>query len=115
MKNSSHFVLRNYRSVPKLAFEHQRLTSFAGLVLFWQLFKNLRLLPRLEACFEHVRGSSIFTHGRIALLLIIHVLAGYRRLRDIRYYKHDPLIKRGTGPQHASRYLNHQPHPGDRR
>ena len=97
MKNSSHFVLRNYRSVPRLAFEHQRLTSFAGLVLFWQLFKNLRLLPRLEACFEHVRGSSIFTHGRIALLLIIHVLAGYRRMRDIRYYKHDPLIKRILG------------------
>ena len=97
MKNSSQSVLRNYRSVPKLAFEHQRLTSFAGLILFWQLFKNLRLLPRLEACFEHVRGSSIFTHGRIALLLIIHVLAGYRRLRDIRYYKHDPLIKRILG------------------
>jgi hypothetical protein len=51
MKNSSQSVLRNYRSVPKLAFEHQRLTSFAGFVLFWQLFKNLRLLPRLEACF----------------------------------------------------------------
>jgi len=29
-------------------------------------------------------------------------------------YKHDPLIKRVL-PQHASRYLNHQPHPGYRR
>jgi hypothetical protein len=97
MKNSSQFVLRNYRSVPRLAFEQQRLTSFAGLVLFWQLFKNLQLLPRLEACFEHLHRSSIFTYGRIALLLIIHVLAGYRRLRDIRFYKHDPLIKRVLG------------------
>jgi len=97
MKNSAQSVLRNYRSVPCLAFEHQRLTSFAGLILFWQLFKNLHLLPRLEACFEHVQRSSIFTYGRIALLLIVHVLAGYRRLRDIRFYKHDPLIKRVLG------------------
>jgi len=57
MKNSSQSVIKNYRSIPRLAFEHQRLTSFAGLVLFWQLFKNLQLLPRLEACFEHVRRS----------------------------------------------------------
>jgi hypothetical protein len=97
MKNSAQSVLRNYRSVPCLAFEHQRLTSFAGLVLFWQLFKNIQLLPRLEACFEHLQRSSIFTYGRIALLLIVHVLAGYRRLRDIRFYKHDPLIKRVLG------------------
>ena len=97
MKNSAQSVLRNYRSIPSLAFEHQRLTSFAGIVLFWQLFKNLQLLPRLEACFEHLHRSSIFTYGRIALLLIIHVLAGYRRLRDIRFYKHDPLIKRVLG------------------
>jgi len=97
MKNNSQSVLHAYRSIPKLAFEHQRLTSFAGLVLFWQLFKNLQLLPRLEACFAHLRSSSIFTHGRIALPLIIHVLAGYRRLRDIRFYKHDPLIKRVLG------------------
>jgi len=97
MKNSAQSVLRNYRSVPCLAFEHQRLTSFAGIVLFWQLFKNLQLLPRLEACFEHLHRSSIFTYGRIALLLIVHVLAGYRRLRDIRFYKHDPLLKRVLG------------------
>jgi hypothetical protein len=97
MKNSAQTVLRNYRSIPNLAFEHQRLTSFAGIVLFWQLFKNLQLLPRLEACFEHLHRSSIFTHGRIALLLVVHVLAGYRRLRDIRFYKHDPLIKRVLG------------------
>jgi Transposase DDE domain group 1 len=97
MKNSAQSVLRTYRSIPGLAFEHQRLTSFAGIVLFWQLFKNIQLLPRLEACFEHLHRSSIFTYGRIALLLIVHVLAGYRRLRDIRFYKHDPLIKRVLG------------------
>jgi len=97
MKNSVQSVRRNYRSIPCLAFEHQRLTSFAGIVLFWQLFKNLQLLPRLEACFEHLHRSSIFTYGRIALLLIVHVLAGYRRLRDIRFYKHDPLINRVLG------------------
>jgi len=97
MKHSAQTVLRTYRCMPTLAFEHQRLTSFAGMILFWQLFKNLQLLPRLEACFEHLRRSSIFTYGRIVLLLIVHVLAGYRRLRDIRFYKHDPLIKRVLG------------------
>jgi hypothetical protein len=97
MKNSAQSILRNYCSVPCLAYKQQRLTSFAGLVLFWQLFKILQLQPRLEVCFELLQRSSIFTYGRIALLLIVHVLAGYRRLRDIRFYKHDPLIKRVLG------------------
>jgi hypothetical protein len=97
MKNSSRLLLRSYRSIPTLAFEHQRLTSFAGLVLFWQLFKNLELLPRLNACFQHLTRHPIYTYGRIMLLLIIHVLCGYRRLRDIRFYKHDPLVKRVLG------------------
>ena len=97
MKHSAKAVLRNYRSTPVLAFEQQRLTSFAGLVLFWQMFKNLQLLPRLNACFAHLTTHPIYTYGRILLLLIVHVLCGYRRLRDIRFYKHDPLIKRVLG------------------
>lgn len=97
MKNSSEDVIKSYRAMPVLAFEHQHLTSFSGLVLFWQLFKNLMLLPRIESCFKHLVTAPIFTYGRIILLLIIHVLAGYRRISDIRYYQHDPLIKRVLG------------------
>jgi hypothetical protein len=33
----------------------------------------------------------------IVLLLVVHLLLGYRELRDIRYYRDDPLIKRLLG------------------
>jgi len=33
------------------------------------------------------------------LLLILHLIMGYRRLRDLDYYQDDPLVKRLLGLQ----------------
>ena len=44
--------------------------------------------------------SPIFGHARIVLLLIVHMLLGYRELRHLRYYQNDPLVCRLLGLKH---------------
>jgi hypothetical protein len=41
--------------------------------------------------------SPIFGHGMVVLLLIVHLLLGYRRLQDMRYYRDDPMVHRLLG------------------
>ena len=44
-----------------------------------------------------MKGSAIFGPHRIVLLLIVHLLLGFRRLRDVDYYRDDPLVRRLLG------------------
>jgi hypothetical protein len=83
--------------IPAIQFEKQTLTSFSGLVLFQKLFARLSLREKLYACFRHLGNHSIFGPHLIALLLVVHLLLGYRRLRDCRYYQQDPLVQRLLG------------------
>jgi hypothetical protein len=43
----------------------------------------------------------IYGHGTIVLLLIVHLLLGYRRLQDLRYYRDGPLVRRLRGQVEA--------------
>lgn len=97
MKRSRNQTHHKLYALPVLRFEDQRLTSFAGLVLFQKLFAALRLRDRLRACFSHLGVAPIFGHHVVVLLLVLHLLLGYRELRDIRFYRDDPLIKRLLG------------------
>jgi hypothetical protein len=83
--------------IPEIRFEDQRLTSFAGLVVFQGLFKELAIKQKLQNCFSHLKVSPIFGHHLIALCLIVHLLLGYRKLRDMDYYRDDPMVKRLLG------------------
>lgn len=101
MKLRSRAVSTRCPAIPSLRFEPEgeaTLTSFSGLVVFQKLFRSLLLFERLQSCFEHVvdRGAA-FKPWRIVLVLIVHFLIGYKRLRDIRYYADDPLILRVLG------------------
>ncbi len=97
MKCSKSDVHRKTHSVPTIQFEDQKLTSFSGLVLFQSLFRRLGLKQQLTDCFRHLDVSPIFGHGLIVLMLIVHLLMGYRRLRDVRYYQDDPMVRRILG------------------
>lgn len=97
MKCSRAEIHRKTYRLPALSFEDQQLTSFSGLIIFQALFARLQLKRRLGGCFEHLRVSPIFGHGVMVLLLIVHLLLGYRELRDIRYYQDDPLVRRVLG------------------
>jgi len=85
-------------AVPSVRFEEdQSLTSFAGLVLFQQLFARIGLKERLWRCFRHLGTGSVYGHHVIAMLLVVHLLLGYRELRDVRYYRDDEMVKRLLG------------------
>lgn len=44
-----------------------------------------------------MRVGPIFGHAGIVLLLVVHMLLGYRELRHLRYYQNDPLVCRLLG------------------
>ena len=82
------------RHLPELRFRGQQLTSFAGLILFQALFTRLNLRARLRACFRHIKADHIYDHATVVLGLVIHLLLGFRELRDIKFYKEDPVVRR---------------------
>lgn len=97
MKFSRSDIRRKIHALPKLRFEEQKLTSFSGLVIFQRLIERLKFKEQLGQCFGHLNVTPIFGHSRIVLLLMTHLLLGYRQLRHIRYYQDDPLILRLLG------------------
>ena len=97
MKYSKSEVHRQTHSLPALRFEDGQLTSFSGLILVQALFARLGLKDRLRGCFSHLTISPIFGHATLVLCLVLHLLLGYRRLRDLRYYSDDPLVQRTLG------------------
>jgi hypothetical protein len=84
--------------IPQLRFDPEgRLTSFAGLVVFQALFARLDLKARLRECFSHLRKHSVYGLHALVLLLLVHFLLGFRRLRGLDYYRDDPLVARVLG------------------
>lgn len=92
-------VHRQAHALPVLKFENHALTSFSGLVLFQQLFATLRLQQRLRGCFRHLAGGKAFGPATIFLQLIVHLLLGFRELREARAYRDDPMVQRLLGLQ----------------
>lgn len=90
-------VRRSWNSIPTLRFEDQELTSFGGLVLVQKLFGLLDLRDRLWACVRHLARAGAYSSDRIVALLVVHVMLGWRRLRDLDYYRSDPLVRRILG------------------
>ena len=97
MKSSKSQIHAKYHRIPTIRFEDQQLTSFSGLLIFQLLFKRLNLKQRLKSCFSHLKVSPIFGHHLVAMLLIVHLLLGFRRLREADYYRDDPLVLRLMG------------------
>lgn len=97
MKSSKTQIFSHVHKIPKLRFEDQSLTSFAGLVIIQELFSKLDMKARLRACFSHLPVSPIFGHHMIVLILIVHLMLGYRRLRDMDYYRDDLMVLRLLG------------------
>jgi hypothetical protein len=83
--------------VPELQFESQRLTSFSGLVIYQKLFSHIRIKERISKCFRNSKSRPIFGHTVVVMYLIVHLLLGYRHLREGKYYKDDPMVKRILG------------------
>jgi hypothetical protein len=97
MKLRRSSVRRQAHSLPVLQFQNQALTSYAGLVLFQQLFTALQLKGRVRGCFRRQTTGKIFSRATLFLQLIVHLLLGFRELRDSRAYRDDPMVQRILG------------------
>ena len=97
MKSRKSEIHSKVHAIPELRFEAQDLTPYSGLVIFQALFQNLGLKSQLAKCFSHLKVSSIFGHHVIVMSLIVHLLLGFRRLRERDYYFEDPLVQRLLG------------------
>ena len=109
MKYSKQAVWARFHKLVELRFEDQKLTSFGGvIVLRWRdrlsgpLFQRLHLKARLKQCFQPVKGSAVFGPHRIVLLLIVHLLLGFRRLRNVDYLGEEFILGSGFYPGSAS-------------
>ena len=97
MKSSKAQITAKFHKIPTIRFEDQKLTSFSGLMIFQLLFKRINLKQRLKQCFAHLKISPIFGRHLIVMLIIVHLLIGFRRLREVDYYRDDPIVLRLMG------------------
>lgn len=98
MRSRKAEIHRRVHALPTVVYDDEkRLTSFSGLVLFSALFRALDLQSRLRRCFAHLGGARVFGTARVVLQLVVHVILGFRRLRDRDYYRDDPLVCRVLG------------------
>ena len=100
MKRSRKSVRTKVTAIPELRFEDHRLTSFAGLVVLQRFFQLISFKSRLQKCFRHLAAGKIFDRATIFLQLVLHVLLGFRELRDSAHYQEDPLVQRVLGLKH---------------
>jgi len=97
VKSSKAQITAKYHKIPMIRFEDQQLSSFSGLLIFQLLFKRMNLKNRLKDCFTRLTASPIFGRHLIVLLIIVHLLIGFRRLREVDYYRDDPIVPRLMG------------------
>lgn len=97
MRFSKKAIYTRASSVPKLKFEDQQLTSYAGIVVFQKLFAKLNLKERLRRACAHLGERKLYHPAVIAHVLIVHLILGFRKLRDVEFYDDDPLIQRVLG------------------
>ena len=92
-------IYRKYRQINNIEFEteNQSYSSFSGLIVFHKLFVVLDLKAKLKICFKKNLLQGVIQHHSIMLMLIVHILLGYRELRDQRFYADDPMVKRLLG------------------
>ena len=97
MKHSRADVRGKARLGLDIRFESQSLTSYSGLIVFQRLFSLIGIKERLWRCFRHLKGNPIYGHHTIMMLLVVHLIIGHRRLRDVEYYRDDEMVKRVLG------------------
>ena len=97
MKISKSEIHWKARALPEMRFEGEQLTSFAGLVVLQIWFERLGIKSCLRGRLEHLNVSQVFGRASLVMLLLMHLLIGYRRLSDLPYYQDDPMVRRTLG------------------
>lgn len=85
MKSGKARVIAKFHNIPTIRFGDQELIFFSGIIVFQHLFKRIALKKRLKRCFSHLKISRTFGHHLVTTLLVIHLIPGFKRLREIAY------------------------------
>jgi len=97
VKSSKAQIHGRFHKIPTVRFDDRKLTSFAGAVVFMALFRSMDLKTRLTNCFRHLKSSGSYGMPVIVMMMTIHLLLGFRRLRSIDYYRDDALLRHMLG------------------
>jgi hypothetical protein len=97
MKLSRKEVNRKAHARVNLRFESQQLTSFGGLFILQEFFSELGLMDRLKDVFRRRQAGKVYRPQKLFLQLVVHLILGFRSLRDVACYDEDPLVKRVVG------------------
>lgn len=78
-----------------LKFADHDLTSFGGLIIFQSLFQQTDLARSLKTLCAplSIERRRQYNHGTVLFCVILHLLLGFRKLRDLDFYSDDPMIK----------------------
>lgn len=101
MKIAKRLIRARKTSLPRLRFDDQKLTSFAGLLVFQKFFSDMKFDCVLERCFRSQNDSSAYGLPKVFKLLVVHVILGFQRLRDVEFYKDDPMVLSTVGIKQA--------------
>jgi len=72
--------------------------------VFQKLFAKLDLKETAASLCAHLSENNLYHPAVIVQLLIVHLLLGFRKLRDVEFYDDDPLIKRVLGLKFCRTY-----------
>jgi len=45
---------------------------------------------------RHLKANPIYGNHVMVMLLVVHLIIGHRRLRDLDHYRYDELVSRNT-------------------
>ena len=99
MKYSKSDVRGKAGSGLDIRFEPQGLISHSGLIVFRHLFSRLDIRERLWGCFRHLGSNPIYGRHVVMMPLVVHLIIGHRRLRDMEFHRDDEMIRRILGPE----------------
>ena len=105
MKVSKRDIYTRRHRIARIRFEDQKLTSFSGLVVFQKLFERLALSRRINAACSHLDRGRSYCFGTVVEILVVHVLLGCRKLRELEFYRDDPMVKLVLGLKRLQRIL----------
>jgi len=80
-----------------IEFSEDRLTSYSGLELVHRFWKRIDLVGRVRRSLARHWWSGDYEGARMVVLLVVLLVAGARRLHQLRHLAADPLIRRVTG------------------
>lgn len=94
MKKSKKYYTKKYKVLPEIKFANQNITGHSGLIILFAFFKQKKIIDKIAKCFNHIKHKTVVGFQKIFIILIFHLMLGYRNLREYDCYKQDPLLLR---------------------